>query len=147
MTAVWISTSTDGGTMPEPTSIADAHAAICRFRGLANPTRLRVLINQTTSTSESVDVLDQFIASSRQFLGAVISPLGTGSIRSDPIWPGLNRPGPDWPHRVETVVHSPHRFPSSAVTAHAALSRTRPRRRVDPGLAFCVLLPEAASRQ
>ena len=69
---------------PEPTSIADAHAAICRFRGLAVPTRLRVLINQTTSTSESVDVLDQFIASSRQFLGAVISPLGTGSIRSDP---------------------------------------------------------------
>jgi flagellar biosynthesis protein FlhG len=69
---------------PEPTSIADAHAAICRFRGLAVPPRLRVLINQTTSPSESVDVLDQFIASSRQFLGAVISPLGTGSIRSDP---------------------------------------------------------------
>jgi len=69
---------------PEPTSIADAHAAICRFRKLAVPPRLRVLINQTTSASEAVDVLDQFIASSRQFLGAVISPLGTGSIRADP---------------------------------------------------------------
>ena len=69
---------------PEPTSIADAHAAICRFRKLAVQPRLRVLLNQTTSASESVDVLDQFIASSRQFLGAVISPLGTGSIRADP---------------------------------------------------------------
>jgi flagellar biosynthesis protein FlhG len=69
---------------PEPTSIADAHAAICRIRKLAVPPRLRVLVNQTTSASEAVDVLDQFIASSRQFLGAVISPLGPGSIRTDP---------------------------------------------------------------
>jgi flagellar biosynthesis protein FlhG len=69
---------------PEPTSIADAHAAIRRFRKLPVPPRLRVLVNQTTSASESVDVLDEFIASSRQFLGAVISPLGPGSIRADP---------------------------------------------------------------
>jgi flagellar biosynthesis protein FlhG len=69
---------------PEPTSMADAHAAICRFRKLAVTPRLRVLVNQTNSASESVDMLDQFMASSRQFLGAVISPLGTGSIRADP---------------------------------------------------------------
>ena len=69
---------------PEPTSIADAHAAIGRFRRLAVPPRLRVLVNQATSTSEAADVLDRLVASSRQFLGAVVSPLGTGSIRADP---------------------------------------------------------------
>ena len=69
---------------PEPTSIADAHAAIGRFRRLAGPPRLRVLVNQAASASEAADVLDRLVASSRQFLGAVVSPLGTGSIRADP---------------------------------------------------------------
>ena len=69
---------------PEPTSIADAHAAISRFRRLAAPPRLRVVVNQADSASEAVDVLDRLVASSRQFLGAVVSPLGTGSIRADP---------------------------------------------------------------
>ena len=69
---------------PEPTSIADAHAAIGRFRRLAVPPRLRVLVNQAASTSEAADVLDRLVASSRQFQGAVVSPLGTGSIRADP---------------------------------------------------------------
>ena len=63
---------------PEPTSIADAHAAISRFRRLAAPPRLRVLVNQAASASEAADVLDRLVASSRQFLGAVVSPLGTG---------------------------------------------------------------------
>jgi flagellar biosynthesis protein FlhG len=69
---------------PEPTSIADAHAAIGRFGRLTAPPRLRVLVNQAASTSEAVDVLDRLVASSRQFLGAVVSPLGTGLIRADP---------------------------------------------------------------
>ena len=69
---------------PEPTSIADAHAAIGRFRRLAVPPRLRVLVNQAASASEAADVLDRLVASSRQFLGAVVSPLGPGSIRADP---------------------------------------------------------------
>ena len=69
---------------PEPTSIADAHAAIGRFGRLTVPPRLRVLVNQAASASEAADVLDRLVASSRQFLGAVVSPLGTGSIRADP---------------------------------------------------------------
>jgi len=69
---------------PEPTSIADAHAAISRFRRLADPPRLRVLVNQAASGTEAALVLDRLVASSRQFLGAVVSPLGSGSIRVDP---------------------------------------------------------------
>jgi flagellar biosynthesis protein FlhG len=69
---------------PEPTSIADAHAAINRFRRLAVPVRLRVMVNQAASASEAADVLDRLVASSRQFLGAVVSPLGTAWIRADP---------------------------------------------------------------
>jgi flagellar biosynthesis protein FlhG len=69
---------------PEPTSIADAHAAIGRFGRQTAPPRLRLLVNQAASTAEAVDVLDQLVASSRQFLGAVVSPLGTGSVRADP---------------------------------------------------------------
>ncbi len=72
---------------PEPTSIADAHAAIRRFGRLTAPPRLRVLVNQAASTSEAADALDRLVASSRQFLGAVVSPLGTGSIRADPLVP------------------------------------------------------------
>ncbi|MFI5458914.1 MAG: P-loop NTPase [Isosphaerales bacterium] len=69
---------------PEPTSIADAHAAISRFRRLAAPPRLRVLVNQAASGAEAALVLDRLVASSRQFLGTVVSPLGPGSIRVDP---------------------------------------------------------------
>ena len=68
---------------PEPTSIADAHAAIRRFRRLTVPPRLRVLVNQAASASEAAEVLDPLVSSSRQFLGAVVSPLGSGSIRAD----------------------------------------------------------------
>jgi flagellar biosynthesis protein FlhG len=69
---------------PEPTSIADAHAAIGRFGRLACPPRIRLLVNQAVSTFEAADMLDRLVASSRQFQGAVVSPLGTGSIRADP---------------------------------------------------------------
>jgi flagellar biosynthesis protein FlhG len=69
---------------PEPTSIADAHAAISRFRRLTAPPRLRALVNQATSAFEAADALDRLVLSSRQFQGAVVSPLGTGSVRADP---------------------------------------------------------------
>jgi flagellar biosynthesis protein FlhG len=69
---------------PEPTSIADAHAAINRFHRLPAMPRLRVLVNQAASSSEAAQVLDRLVAASRQFQGAVVSPLGPGSIRLDP---------------------------------------------------------------
>ncbi len=43
-----------------------------------------MLVNQAASASEAAEVLDRLVASSRQFLGAVVSPLGTGSVRADP---------------------------------------------------------------
>lgn len=69
---------------PEPTSVADAHAAINRFQRLPASPRLRVLVNQAASRSEAIDILDGLVASSRQFLGAVVSPLGPGCVRADP---------------------------------------------------------------
>ena len=70
-------------TTPEPTSIADAHAAITRFRRMTAPPVIRILVNQATTAAEALDVIDRLVASSRQFLGTVISPLGPGSIRAD----------------------------------------------------------------
>ena len=69
---------------PEPTSIADAHAAISRLRRLAARPKLRIVVNQARSVSEATEVLDRLVASSRQFLGAVVSPLGPGAVRADP---------------------------------------------------------------
>jgi flagellar biosynthesis protein FlhG len=71
-------------TTPEPTSLADAHAALGRFRRLTAPPRLRVVVNQARTSAEASEVLDRLVASSRQFLGVVISPLGPGAVRSDP---------------------------------------------------------------
>lgn len=71
-------------TTPEPTSLADAHAAIGRFRRLAAPPRLRIVVNQVGSAAEATDVLDRLTVSSRQFQGAVVAPLGPGSVRADP---------------------------------------------------------------
>ncbi len=69
-------------TTPEPTSVADAHAAINRFRRLASPPTLRAVVNQVTSGAEADEVLARLTASSRQFFGAVVD--GLGSVRSDP---------------------------------------------------------------
>ncbi len=69
---------------PEPTSVADAHAAISRFQRLPASPRLRVLVNQAASAAEAADVLDRLVASSRHFLGAVVSPLWPGCVRADP---------------------------------------------------------------
>lgn len=68
-------------TTPEPPSIADAHATIGRYRKLIGA-RLRVLINQAGSGSEGTEVSSRIVATSRQFLGAVVWPLGV--VRSDP---------------------------------------------------------------
>ncbi len=69
-------------TTPEPTSVADAHAAINRFRRLAGAPRLGAVVNQASSIVEASEVLARLTASSRQFFGAVVD--GLGSVRSDP---------------------------------------------------------------
>jgi flagellar biosynthesis protein FlhG len=69
-------------TTPEPTSVADAHAAVQRLRRLAGPPRLRALVNQAATDDEAADVLARLGASSRQFLGAVVT--GLGHVRTDP---------------------------------------------------------------
>jgi flagellar biosynthesis protein FlhG len=69
-------------TTPEPTSVADAHAVINRFRRLPGPPRLRAVVNQASTASEAADVLARITASSRQFLGTVVSALG--HVRADP---------------------------------------------------------------
>jgi flagellar biosynthesis protein FlhG len=62
-------------TTPEPTSVADAHAAVGRLRRLPG-VRLRAAVNQAASVDEAGDVLARLCASSRQFLGVVVTPLG-----------------------------------------------------------------------
>ncbi|MDR3632739.1 MAG: P-loop NTPase [Isosphaeraceae bacterium] len=68
-------------TTPEPTSVADAHAAIQRLRRLPGPPRLRAVVNQAASADEAADVLARLSASSRQFLGTVVTSLG--HVRAD----------------------------------------------------------------
>jgi flagellar biosynthesis protein FlhG len=68
-------------TTPEPTSLADAHAAVARLRRLPGA-RVRALVNQAGSAAEGAEVLERLVATSRQFLGAVVAPLG--HVRSDP---------------------------------------------------------------
>jgi flagellar biosynthesis protein FlhG len=69
-------------TTPEPTSVADAHAAIQRFRRHAGPPALRTVVNQAGSVAEASDILARLTASSREFLGMVVNPLG--HVRADP---------------------------------------------------------------
>ncbi|MDB5352661.1 MAG: ATPase involved in chromosome partitioning [Planctomycetota bacterium] len=66
-------------TTPEPTSVADAHASL---RRLNRNTVLRVVVTQAQSNAEGNDCLERIAASSRQFLGMVVSPLGF--LRFDP---------------------------------------------------------------
>lgn len=61
---------------PEPTSVADAHATINRFRRLPHPPTLRVLVNQARSDAEGREILAKITATSREFLGMVVAPLG-----------------------------------------------------------------------
>ena len=69
-------------TTPEPTSVADAHAAISRFHQ-SGISRLRVLVNQAATAAEAELVLEGIVSASRQFKGAVVSPLGPGFVRAD----------------------------------------------------------------
>jgi len=69
-------------TTPEPTSMADAQAAIHRLRRLSTAPRLSLVVNQANSAAEAADVLERLTSGSRQFLGAVVHPLG--HVRSDP---------------------------------------------------------------
>lgn len=69
-------------TTPEPTSVADAHAALGRFRRGSESPQLRAVVTQAASTAEASDCLARLCASSRQFLGLVVTPLG--SVRFDP---------------------------------------------------------------
>ena len=69
-------------TTPEPTSIADAHAGIQRYRRVPGSPRLRAVVNQAASADEASDVLTRLSASSRQFLGTVVTALGY--VRADP---------------------------------------------------------------
>lgn len=70
-------------TTPEPTSVADAHAALARLKppAVAGPPALRLVVNQAHSAAEAKLCMNQFVATSRQFLGLVVSPLGV--VRSD----------------------------------------------------------------
>lgn len=97
---------------PEPTSLADAHAAISRLHQSEDPPRLRVLVNQAESAGEAVEVLDGIVNSSRQFKGAVVSPLGPGFIRVD--------------HHVSMAVRGRRPF----VTAFPAAAASRGVRRI-----------------
>jgi flagellar biosynthesis protein FlhG len=97
---------------PEPTSIADAHAAIARLQGLDTSPRLRVFINQASSAYEAAEVLDRLVVSSRQFLGASVSPLGCGFVRAD--------------SRVRLAVNSRRPF----VTAYPSATASREVRRL-----------------
>lgn len=69
-------------TTPEPTAVADAHAALARFRRAEPEVELRVLVNQAATASEGADCLVRLSAASRAFLGLVVRPLG--QVRSDP---------------------------------------------------------------
>ena len=72
-------------TTPEPTSVADAHAAIGRLRRLPTAPLLRAVVNQAASGREGDETLDRLAVSSRQFLGAVVD--GLGYVRTDPSVP------------------------------------------------------------
>ena len=91
-------------TTPEPTSVADAHAAIGRLRRLPTAPVIRAVVNQAASGREGADVLARLAASSRQFLGAVVD--GLGIVRADP--------------SVPLAVRSQRPFATNAPTAPAA---------------------------
>ncbi|HEX8200572.1 MAG TPA: P-loop NTPase, partial [Isosphaeraceae bacterium] len=69
-------------TTPEPTSVADAHAALGRLHRPCGGPVLRAVANQAGSAAEAAEVLARLAAASRQFLGVVVSPLGY--VRGDP---------------------------------------------------------------
>ena len=81
------------------------------------------VVNQARSAAEASDVLDRLVASSRQFLGTVVSPLG----------PGLSGPIPTSPLAVRTrrpfVIAYPNSIASRGVRR---LARALVREHVQP---------------
>lgn len=129
-------------TTPEPTSLADAHAAVARLRRLPG-VRLRAVVNQARSASEARDVLDRLAASSRQFLGAVVLPLG--HVRYDPRVPRAVRA------RTPFLLSSPHGAASRCVRRlardwAAGPDRERPGRPRRPGFFSALAARRALSR-
>ncbi len=113
-------------TTPEPTSVADAHAAISRFHD-AGISRLRVVVSQAVSRAEGTFVLEQIASASRQFKGAVVKPLGPGFVRADA--------------RVPTAVRCRRPF----VSAYPASAASRGIRRIARAL-YAERTPTAAGR-
>jgi flagellar biosynthesis protein FlhG len=111
-------------TTPEPTSMADAQAALARFRrtGTAAPA-FRAVVNQARSSAEARDCLARLCASSREFLGLVVTPLG--AVRADPRVPAAVR------GRRPFVVAAPHSPAARGVRglARALIDERRPRAR------------------
>jgi flagellar biosynthesis protein FlhG len=107
-------------TTPEPTSVADAHAALGRFRRLPEVC-VRSVVNQAGSASEANSVLAELTSSSRQFLGAVVVPVGF--VRSDPRVPLAVRA------RCPFILAAPHGVASKGVRriARDLLAERNPR--------------------
>lgn len=86
-------------TTPEPTAVADTHAAIARLRRVPG-VRLRVIVNQARSLGEAREVLDRVSVTGREFLGASVIPMG--HVRHDP------RVGPSVRARSPFLLSAPH---------------------------------------
>jgi flagellar biosynthesis protein FlhG len=114
-------------TTPEPTSVADAHAALGRLHRPCGGPVLRAVVNQAASAAEAADVLMRLAAASRQFLGIVVSPLGY--VRGDPRVPLAVR------KRRPFVVEYPGSIAARGVRrlARTLIEERRPRPR-RPGL-------------
>ena len=97
-----------GGHHPGADLVADAHAAIQRFRRHAGPPRGPRVVNQAGSAAEAADVLARLTASSREFLGMVVSPLG--HVRADPTC-GRRSGAPPVPGGVSRVRRLARRAP------------------------------------
>jgi flagellar biosynthesis protein FlhG len=110
-------------TTPEPTSVADAHAALQKLRRPVGPPALRAIVNQAGSAAEATDVLARLSASSREFLGMVVTPLG--HVRGDPRVPQAVR------RRRPFVVEYPQSLASRCVRrlARTLIEERRPRAR------------------
>jgi flagellar biosynthesis protein FlhG len=74
-------------TTPEPTAVADAHAALAWVGrlDLDDAVRLRTLVNQTMRWREAQDCQIRLQVASRQFQGLAVTPLG--EVRHDPSLP------------------------------------------------------------
>lgn len=115
-------------TTPEPTSTADAHAAIRRYGRLDAPTTLRAVVNQARSATEAADTLARLTASSRQFFGAVVD--GLGFVRHDPCVPTAVRARRPFSvaHPASAASRDVRRLARSLVDRRPGLAPSRPRR-------------------